>query len=137
MELMIPWYCFDRQAGDADYSTKPDKQPVLTDYSGKIRCRSCHQVITDRKQGIHQNGSHIHLCTNPHGHSFRFACYQEAPGCTQVGPASNEHSWFTAHSWQIAICGSCGEHLGWLFVGESQFYGLIINRLVDEDRPSA
>ncbi len=137
MELTIPWYCFDRQTTDSDYLTKATSKPAKTDDSGKIRCRSCHQVITDREQGIHQNGSHFHTCTNPHDHCFRFACYQEAPGCTQAGSASYEHSWFAGHSWQIALCGACGEHLGWLFTGENCFYGLIINRLVDENQPSA
>jgi len=136
MRLTIPWYSFDRQTTDADYLTKATSKPAKTDGSGKIRCRSCHQVITDGEQGIHQNGSHIHTCTNPHDHCFRFACYQEAPGCTQVGSVSYEHSWFTGHSWQIALCGACGEHLGWLFTGEDRFYGLIVNRLVDENQPS-
>ncbi len=136
MEQTIPWYCFDRQASDPDYLIKVDRQSTQAGGSGKIYCRFCRQVITDKQQGISQNGAHIHLETNPAGLGFRFACYREAPGCTNTGPVSNEHSWFAAHSWQVALCSVCGEHLGWMFTGGSRFYGLITNRLVDEDETS-
>ena len=94
-------------------------------------------MVTDKQQGIDHNGNHVHQGTNPAGYSFRFACYQEAPGCAAAGLASYEHSWCTAYSWQIAICKACGEHLGWLFSGETRFYGLIIDKLIFDDQPPA
>ncbi len=137
MELVIPAYSFDSHSTAWNISSKSAMQAAKSGQAGKIRCKNCHEPVTDKQQGIDQNGYHIHHGTNPAGCSFDFACYQEAPGCAVVGPTSREHSWFEGYSWQIAICGACGEHLGWLFVGECRFYGLIIDRLLGDDQLSA
>ncbi len=136
MELAISRYCFDSQRAAVELLTRSVHQPEKTGAAGKIRCRNCHELITDRQQAATHNGSHIHNRTNPGGYSFDFACFQRAPGCGEVGPVSYEYSWFHGYSWQLAICKGCGEHLGWMFAGESWFYGLIIDRLVADDRLS-
>ncbi len=136
MELAIPCYWFDSQSAAPDILTKKSRQPEDTGAASKLRCRYCLELITDKRESIRHNGSHVHHGTNPGGYSFEYACYREAPGCSEVGPSSYEHSWFQAYSWQIAICAACGEHLGWKFSGETRFYGLIIDKLVVDDQPS-
>jgi hypothetical protein len=126
-------YYFDAYSFKTDILTDDSTQSVKTDSSGKIRCRLCEEHITDGQSGIYHNGNHIHCERNPGGHKFRFATYQDAPGCLTIGEASFEHSWFSGYNWQIALCRSCSEHLGWLFSGNSRFYGLIIDKLIDED----
>ncbi|MDZ7736583.1 MAG: cereblon family protein [Gammaproteobacteria bacterium] len=75
----------------------------------------------------------FHTCTNPHGIIYRIGCFSAAPGCSEVGPAFSEFSWFSGYRWQVAICGNCQEHLGWHFHGEQSFYGLIHDRLSAAD----
>ena len=31
------------------------------------------------------------------------------------GTATVEFTWFAGYSWQIPLCGGCGNQLGWLF----------------------
>ena len=75
-------------------------------------------------------GKISHFRTNPAGLSYGFDCFQAAPGCTVIGTPSTEHTWFDGYRWQISVCKQCGEHLGWRFKGESQFFGLIHGRII-------
>ena len=79
-----------------------------------------------------RQGQFIHYRTNPAGVTFEFGCYADAPGCSTLGEATTEHTWFPGYSWKLAVCQGCGEHLGWLFKGDDSFYGLIQDRLVSE-----
>ncbi len=97
-----------------------------------LRCHICETVITDNSTRIEINGSNIHTRKNPAGITFTFACFYSAPGCNTWGEPSAEFTWFRGCRWQIAICGHCGEHLGWLFRNGKTFYALIINRLISD-----
>ncbi|WP_309894379.1 hypothetical protein [Archangium sp.] len=46
-----------------------------------------------------------------------------------ASPPSAEASWFPGFVWEIALCAACGTHLGWCFHGESDFLGLVLDRL--------
>lgn len=92
----------------------------------------CGEPITSRAHQTTVAGSHVHHRTNPAGVTFEFGCFSAAPGVAVVGPATDEHSWFAGCVWSFALCGGCTEHLGWLFEGAERFYGLILDRLVDE-----
>jgi hypothetical protein len=133
MESGLFRHNFDSDPSVSDPLSHDTKQSADKDAKGRIRCRLCGEHITDTKQSINHNGGHIHYETNPEGYSFRFATYREAPGCIAVGVASFEHSWFNGYSWRIVVCNACGEHLGWLFSGKSRFYGLIIDKLLEQD----
>lgn len=95
-------------------------------------CKACGHNITTDEDRISINGLHVHTRINPGGFEYTFDCFREASGCRQVGPASYEFTWFAGHCWQVAVCGGCGEHLGWFFRNGSVFYGLIEGRLVDK-----
>lgn len=79
-------------------------------------------------------GTHLHRCTNPAGYTYDIGCYRAAPGCGLLGEATAGDTWFAGYRWQIAVCGSCGAHLGWRYAnaGSDTFYGLITAQLVSE-----
>lgn len=95
-----------------------------------IVCRACRHGLTSPERAVAARGSHEHVQTNPHGVTFRFACYDEAPGCRVFGPPTDAYSWFPGFAWRFASCGGCDVHLGWHFTGAGEpFFGLIVDRL--------
>ena len=95
-------------------------------------CRQCGALVTHPEYRIEQQGSHRHSFTNPHQIRFTIGCFDDAAGCRCQGSASSEHTWFSGYAWRIALCGSCGQHLGWRFEGaDSLFFGLILDQLVE------
>ncbi len=99
------------------------------DSDRKYCCIYCNTVITDELLSVEIAGSHRHFKTNPKGNQFSIRCFHAAPGCLGSGLVTAEFTWFTGYRWQIAICASCGEQLGWRFEGDSSFYCLIADCL--------
>lgn len=101
-----------------------------------ILCRACLHPIARPADRISVQGRHQHTFANPHGIVFEIGCFQNAPGCGVIGPASEEFTWFPGHRWRVCICAACLAHLGWLFTasGGRAFHGLILDRLI-EPRP--
>ena len=100
-----------------------------------LYCGTCSNVITTASARIDVNGSHDHHFTNPHGFSFHVGCFSNALGCDISGQPVAADSWFMGHSWRVASCAECRTHLGWYFSsagGEAFFYGLILDRLQEE-----
>lgn len=73
----------------------------------------------------------MHCRLNPSAFAFVFGCFREAPGCLVIGEPTSEATWFPGSLWQYAMCAGCGVHLGWAFVGEASFFGLLLERLVE------
>lgn len=94
-------------------------------------CRCCNQAITSEGQSTEIGKSHYFRFTNPLGVSFNIACFRNAPGCSLMGNATVDNSWFAGYRWQIAVCAECQEHLGWYYQNLKQryFFGLIPERL--------
>ncbi|MFW6323869.1 MAG: cereblon family protein [Desulfovibrionales bacterium] len=94
-------------------------------------CSTCKRKITTFGMRIPVNGTHEHVFFNPHGFVFELGCFSSAPGCLPFGRTSMEFSWFAGHSWQIALCAGCQNHLGWIFQASDgdRFFGLILPRL--------
>ena len=101
-----------------------------------ILCRQCFHMITGPDEGIWMNGSHRHTFANPVGVVYEIGCFNSAPGCRVVGPASDEFTWFSGYLWRVAICSKCLTHLGWHFLpsGVHGFYGLILDRLIEQEK---
>ena len=108
---------------------KPEARKTGADSDRSLRCKICEQVISTEHNRIPVNASHDHTCINPAGIEYHIGCFDQAPGCAPVGPASLEHTWFAGHAWQVTVCRNCHEHLGWYFRNGSRFYGLILSRL--------
>ena len=96
-----------------------------------ILCHFCRAAVTSRQDELTIAGNHQHRFVNPGGLHYAIGCFKVAPGCDISGPAIKDFSWFKNHSWQLARCSDCGEHLGWFYQqGESsQFFGLIVDKL--------
>ena len=97
-----------------------------------LYCVHCETHITDKVHKIDRQGAHRHTCTNPAQLTFNIGCFKAAPGCTQVGIPTSDHSWFNGYRWCIALCAGCQKHLGWHFVGTGdRFHGLILSELME------
>jgi hypothetical protein len=95
-----------------------------------LRCAVCDHRITDRGYRSEMGGAHEHTFVNPGGFAFRIGCFIAAPGAKHVGEASDAFTWFPGWTWQIAICGRCRAHVGWIFrCSGEQFHGLIVTAL--------
>ena len=99
-----------------------------------IVCAACGATVTSPGHRIAVDGAHEHRFMNPAGILFHIGCFAHAIGCTIVGPDSLEYPWFPGFAWRFAMCGSCGQHLGWHFrqkgIEEHKgFFGLILDRL--------
>ena len=125
-------YFFDATASDEIKLGRKPEGDAFAEKEKRLLCRFCLEPVTDNSQKTTSLGRFVHCRTNPAGFTFEFGCYADAPGCSTVGEATTEHTWFPGHSWKLAVCRSCGEHLGWSFRGDASFYGLILDRLVSE-----
>jgi hypothetical protein len=95
-----------------------------------LNCTACGQPVTSDRHRTSINGDFQHAVVNPAGILFEIGCFAEAEGCREVGPESDEFSWFDGYVWQVAVCTGCRTHLGWRFwSSDNVFYGLILNRL--------
>ena len=121
---------------DSDIDALLAKQKAREDSGAWIRCGQCGQQITTADQRIEQGGAHEHRFENPAGIVFRIGCFRRAPGCRRVGEATLAWTWFPGHPWSVALCTTCGTHLGWSYGpagNASAFHGLILDRL--NERP--
>ena len=131
MELVYAGlWLFDRNGGLA----REKKLGVCADDEAKkekrLFCAACRHPITHQDERIEVNGAHQHRCTNPGGYTFEIGCFHEAGGCISAGAATEAHTWFKGYGWRIALCASCGQHLGWRFQAPADhFHGLILGRL--------
>ena len=112
--------------------TKPEDEAsgetaVATDDA--LYCSDCFHLITRTRWQISAKGDHAHTVFNPAGRLFQIGCYSDAPGATPGGDASEKFTWFPDYVWRIALCRNCGRHMGWQFLGDDEFYGLITAHL--------
>ena len=129
----LPWQLLERIT--PGQQQKPDFNLDDTDTTSDkaIRCRLCQHIITRPSDKLDIAGQHIYCFRNPADVDFVIGCFSLAEGSRTLGEATREHSWFHGYSWRIALCGQCGEHLGWHYDNGSgvHFFGLIINKLQD------
>lgn len=99
-----------------------------------IRCRACHQYLTENQFLIPVEGDCTHYFENPSGQGFDIQTYSLAEGCVVGGRPTEHFSWFAGHAWQIAFCRECNTPVGWYFSceGLTGFFGLITDRLLLE-----
>ena len=130
MELIWNQYGFKKTDLQTDKSTSEKNEIAENgEENKKLYCNCCNNHITDLNAAISINGEHTHTFSNPAGYSYTINCFQTAPGCLTTGDSTNEHTWFDAYEWQIVVCQSCKEQLGWLFSNDHHFYALIADRL--------
>jgi hypothetical protein len=82
---------------------------------GELVCATCGRRITHDDHRVAINGAHEHTFVNPGGFVHVVGCFAAATGLAYVGDPQSAFSWFPGFRWQIAACGGCGVHLGWIF----------------------
>ena len=98
-----------------------------------VVCAACNHALTKSSARIEVDGAHEHAFANPAGLTFRVACFRDAPGCRGDGDESAFWTWFKGFAWRVALCGACGEHVGWSYRNDaSTFFGLITTRIKTE-----
>lgn len=110
-----------KHAAEADEDTETKTDDALY-------CAACGQLLTRTRWALVMGEGHERVFINPGGHVFRIACFIEAPGALQVGPATDEHTWFPGYAWKLVLCSGCKTHVGWCFEGDIApriFFGLI------------
>ena len=101
-----------------------------------IYCRFCGLEISHESAIFQaQSHEHQHIFINPSGIVYDILTLKYARGLLLVGERSSDFSWFPGYSWEVALCQSCHNHLGWQFFSgdqfvEDTFYGLIRKRLL-------
>ncbi len=128
--LAYPKFYF-QWAVSSDFEVLMHKKTA--DYTQKgILCHRCQHWITTPDTRIIVQGQHQHIVTNPSGIEFELGCFSTAVGVIEEGIPTLEHTWFKGFAWRFGICGNCFIHLGWAYsAGETQFYGLILKKLID------
>ena len=100
------------------------------DKANFLLCIKCKFPITQETDRIQINEKHQHVFANPHGHIFQIGCFARAAGCIVFGDETSYFTWFPGYAWQTALCGNCGDLLGWAFQSkEFQFFGLILDKI--------
>ena len=131
----------ERAPRSPEGALRSSEKDVPTGDEGRLLlCVLCGHGVTTASARTARGGRQAHTFTNPHGFVFHIGCFATAPGCRATGEPTTEFTWFPGFAWQIAVCGGCGEHLGWLFrsaSAEEAFSGLILDRLVERDGPGA
>ncbi len=130
MELVCDQYYFKNTDIQTErLSSQETKNDETAEENKKLYCNFCKNYITDLNAAISINGGHTHVFSNPAGYTYTINCFQSALGCLTIGDSTDEHTWFNGYAWQIAVCRSCKEQLGWLFSNDQQFFALIADRL--------
>lgn len=124
----------DRATDRASVKHRPISDTALEDRDpgAALLCFNCRHLVTHASRRIEVEGRHRHSRMNPHGLSFVFGCFSDAPGVKTLGDAYAEHSWFSGFRWRVLICAACQQHLGWRFEGTQVFFGLLLARLIPE-----
>jgi hypothetical protein len=120
----------DEKPGNVFLPEEGEEALEMEDNESFLICLTCGRVITSQERKIQGGGRHAHTFFNPHGIVFELGCFSSAPGCICRGGLTDEFSWFKGYSWEFALCGDCGEHLGWHYLsGDNGFFGLILNKI--------
>lgn len=128
---LVPTLLFFDPAAESEKKPLLKKQAAISPKKERrLFCAGCRHPVTHQDERIPMQGGHEHRFTNPHGITYHIGCYREAAGCSAIGEATAEFTWFPGYAWRIALCGNCRTHLGWRFQsGGEYFHGLIVNRL--------
>tara|TARA_B100000513_G_scaffold62261_1_gene24380 strand:+ start:390 stop:737 length:348 start_codon:yes stop_codon:yes gene_type:complete len=97
-----------------------------------LYCARCGHLVTRQRWAIAPGGDRERVCANPAGRMFVVVSFAEAPGAADVGPPTEDYSWFKGYAWNFAHCRGCNSHLGWRYTSNGTppvFWGLIKDML--------
>ncbi|MHB8535207.1 MAG: cereblon family protein [Sulfuricaulis sp.] len=120
------WLFFDPLAEKKRSENADTRRAEKTKKENRLFCAACRRPVTNQNERIQVQGGHEHRCTNPHGIEYHIGCFREAGGCTAIGEATLEYTWFTGYAWRIALCAHCHVHLGWRFEASGEYFHALI-----------
>lgn len=104
--------------------------PVTGDPASDWLCAWCLNRVASDKDRVSIAGRSEFTFSNPAGIRFDILIFSRTLGGRPSGVPTFEHTWFPGHAWSYCVCDRCGLHLGWFYVGPSEFVGLIRDRIV-------
>jgi hypothetical protein len=93
-------------------------------------CAWCHNRVANEEDRFPYNGKDEFTFANPEGTRFEIITFSRTFGCREVGTPTLDHTWFAGYAWSFCQCDRCGQQLGWYYINELQFAGLIKGRIV-------
>lgn len=127
-----PLLCKGDQSTIKALISQTEARHLAPEESKPYFCKFCGNLVTFRAYEISVQSSHEHEFMNPDDVTYRIGCFSTAEGCMPIGMPTDDFTWFAGYQWQVVLCLSCMNHLGWRYVSEisNGFYGLILNRLI-------
>jgi hypothetical protein len=89
-------------------------------------CGHCGARLAAPEDTLRVAGRHAHEVRNRAGLQWTVHCFARAAGAVASGPATDEETWFSGHTWQRLFCRQCSRHVGWLFRAKSQTFAALI-----------
>lgn len=122
----------------ANQTTKIKSNPVTVQKDWQIKdfkeddwlCALCLEKIASDQDLYFYEGKSKFQFVNPQGHNFHIITFSKTYSCMAITPPTLEHTWFSGYAWSVCQCNSCNSHLGWKYIKELTFYGLIKTQLV-------
>src|SRR5262252_4762168 len=105
-------------------------KPAFETAEGDWLCAWCLNGIANEKDRFLYGGEDEFSFTNPEGIRFEIITFLQTLGCQQNGVPTLNHTWFAGHAWSYCHCDQCGVHLGWFYIGQYDFAGLIKGRII-------
>jgi hypothetical protein len=99
------------------------------------QCAACGGLITHSDRLIPIEGKNRHIFVNPAGVECDFHTFSTCPGALALGRSADMHTWFSGYRWSLALCQTCGQHLGWYYEALSSlqtpraFWGILISHV--------
>ena len=88
-------------------------------------CAWCLNRVASEKDRFSYDGKDEFAFSNPEGIRFEILTFSQTLGCREAGIPTLQHTWFPGHAWSYCQCDRCGKHLGWYYLGQHTFAGLI------------
>lgn len=100
------------------------------DAAGDWLCAWCLNRVANERDRFQFEGQDEFNFANPEGIRFEIITFVQTLGCRETGVPTLAFTWFAGHAWSYCHCSDCGQHLGWYYMGEHSFAGLIKARMV-------
>ena len=116
--------------GIAEPATEERTQTSTLDSAGDWLCAWCLNRVANERDRFQFGGQDEFTFSNPEGIRFDIITFLQTLGCRETGVPTLAFTWFAGHAWSYCHCADCGQHLGWYYIGEHSFVGLIKARMV-------
>lgn len=100
------------------------------------QCAGCGSLIAHSDRLLCIGGKTRHAFVNPAGIEYDFQTFSSCPGGIALGEATEEHTWYAGYRWRIALCRTCGLHMGWHYEAvlrserPRDFWGILVTSIV-------